>query len=188
MNPVCHFCRGERSYNGEASAFFVGDGCVSRSTSQPRGCCQSLESWCRPMAESNLFLNLFRHREGELYPAGRTVIEAGTKGVTMYVVFDGEVEIRAGNNELEIGGPGTIFGEMALIDDAPRSATVIARTDCRLVEIDRRRFEFMVQETPFFALAVMKIMADRLRRVNTKVASTPGRTPSEGTPSRGSNQ
>lgn len=106
----------------------------------------------------------------------------------MYVVFDGEVEIRAGNNELEIGGPGTIFGEMALIDDAPRSATVIARTDCRLVEIDRRRFEFMVQETPFFALAVMKIMADRLRRVNTKVASTPGRTPSEGTPSHGSNQ
>lgn len=124
------------------------------------------------MAESNLFLNLFRHKEREAFAAGQTVIEVGRKGDTMYVVFDGEVEIRTGDNELEAGGPGTIFGEMALIDDEPRSATVVAKTDCQLVPIDRRRFEFMVQETPFFALAVMRIMADRLRRVNTRVAST----------------
>ncbi len=60
------------------------------------------------MAESNLFLNLFRHREGESYAAGQTVIEAGTQGATMYVVFEGEVEIRAGDSALEVGGPGTI--------------------------------------------------------------------------------
>ena len=65
----------------------------------------------------------------------------------------------------------SIFGEMALIDDEPRSATVIARTDCRLLEVDRRRFEFMVSETPYFALAVMRVMADRLRKANARIAS-----------------
>ena len=124
------------------------------------------------MNEGNLFLNLFRHKEARKYSAGQTVVEAGTKGASMYVVFEGEVEIRDGEKELEVGGTGTIFGEMALIDDSPRSATVIAKTDCRLVEVDRRRFEFMVQETPYFALEVMRIMADRLRRVNRKVASS----------------
>ncbi len=126
------------------------------------------------MAGSNLFLNLFRHKEAKAFAAGETIIRTGTKGDAMYVAFEGEIEIRAGNNELESGGPGTIFGEMALIDDAPRSATVVAKTECRLVEIDRRRFEFMVQETPYFALEVMRVMADRLRRVNTKVGPTWG--------------
>jgi CRP/FNR family cyclic AMP-dependent transcriptional regulator len=131
------------------------------------------------MTESNLFLNLFRHRERAAFAAGQTVIETGGKGDTMYVVFEGEIEIRTGDSELEVGGPGTIVGEMALIDDGPRSATVVAKTDCQMVPIDRRRFEFMVQETPFFALAVMRIMADRLRRVNTRVASASGRTASQ---------
>lgn len=123
------------------------------------------------MSERNLFLNLFRHGEGQIYTAGQTIVEGGTHGGSMYVVFEGEVEIRDGEKELEVGGPGTIFGEMALIDDSPRSATVVAKTDCRLVEVDRRRFEFMVQETPYFALEVMRVMADRLRRVNHKFAS-----------------
>jgi CRP-like cAMP-binding protein len=122
------------------------------------------------MQDSNLFLNLFRHKEGNLYPAGQTIIEAGTVGNTMYVVLDGDVEIRAGRRQT-LGGPGTIFGEMALIDDAPRSATVIAKTDCRLLELDRRRFESLVSETPYFALEVMHVMADRLRQTNARVAS-----------------
>ena len=121
------------------------------------------------MTESNLFLNLFRHKEGKLYSAGQTVVETGTVGATMYVVLDGEVEIRAGG-ELTVGGPGIIFGEMALIDDAPRSATVTAKTDCRLLELDRRRFESLVSETPYFALEVMHVMADRLRRTNARIA------------------
>jgi CRP-like cAMP-binding protein len=88
----------------------------------------------------------------------------------MYVVLDGEVEIHAAGQET-VGCPGTIFGEMALIDDAPRSATVIAKTDCRLLELDRKRFESLVSETPYFALEVMHVMADRLRKTNARVAS-----------------
>jgi len=99
------------------------------------------------------------------------VIAEGTEGTTMYIVLEGDVEIRVGGAELETVGPGSIFGEMALIDGGPRSAAVVAKTDCRVVEIDRRRFEFMVSETPYFALAVMKIMADRLRKTNAKVAA-----------------
>jgi CRP-like cAMP-binding protein len=57
-----------------------------------------------------------------------------------------------------------MFGEMALIDREPRSATAVAETDCELVVIDKRRFWFLVQETPYFAEIVMRVMADRLRR------------------------
>jgi len=60
---------------------------------------------------------------------------------------------------------------LALIDDEPRSATVVAKTDCRLVPVDRRQFEYMVQETPFFGLAVMKVLADRLRNTNLRIPS-----------------
>jgi CRP/FNR family transcriptional regulator, cyclic AMP receptor protein len=122
------------------------------------------------MAESNLFLNLFRHKEGKVYSAGQPIVEAATVGTTMYVVLDGEVEIHAGGQQTA-GGPGTIFGEMALIDEAPRSATVVAKTECRLLELDRRRFESLVSETPYFALEVMHVMADRLRETNARVTS-----------------
>jgi len=124
------------------------------------------------MSKSNLFLSLFRSKEGTPYSAGQIIIAAGTKGQTMYIVVDGDVEIRVGDTLLETAGPGSIFGEMALIDDDPRSATVVAKTDCRVVELDRRRFEFMVSETPYFALAVMRVMADRLRNTNTKIAAS----------------
>jgi CRP/FNR family cyclic AMP-dependent transcriptional regulator len=123
------------------------------------------------MAESNLFLNLFRHKEGRLYAAGQTVIQAGTIAATMYVVLEGDVEIHVGSTQPTVGGPGTIFGEMALIDDDPRSATVVAKTECRLLEVDRRRFESLVSETPYFALEVMHVMADRLRKTNARVAT-----------------
>ena len=89
----------------------------------------------------------------------------------MYVVMEGEVEILDGSVLLEIAGPGSIVGELALIDDEPRSASVVAKTDCRLVPVDRRRFQYMVQETPYFALAVMKVLADRLRKKNVRTRS-----------------
>ena len=121
------------------------------------------------MSNSSLFLNLFRNKETKNATAGWYVFKAGDPGNCMYVVMEGEVEILDGSTSLEIVGPGAIFGELALIDDEPRSATAVAKTDARLVEVDRRRFEFMVTETPFFALAVMKVLADRLRRTNARI-------------------
>jgi CRP-like cAMP-binding protein len=82
----------------------------------------------------------------------------------MYIVAEGEVEISIGSHVLEVLGPEAIFGEMALVTNEPRSATARARTDCRVVEIPERRFVFLTQQTPHFALDVMRVMAERLRR------------------------
>jgi CRP-like cAMP-binding protein len=123
------------------------------------------------MNKPSLFLNLFRDKEAMSFAAGQTVFKAGDEGETMYIVTEGEVEILKGSAILETAGPGSIFGELALIDDEPRSATVVAKTDCRLVAVNRRQFEYMVQETPFFALTVMKVIADRLRATNARIPS-----------------
>jgi CRP-like cAMP-binding protein len=72
---------------------------------------------------------------------------------------------------LETLGPGGMFGEMAVIEREPRSGTAVAETDTALVGIDKRRFWFLVQETPYFAEIVMKVMAGRLRRETARVAS-----------------
>jgi len=121
------------------------------------------------MTNANLFLNLLRNKEMKKFAAGEYVFRAGDQGDTMYVVAEGDLEILDGSTLLETVGAGCIFGELALIDDEPRSATVIAKTDSRLVPVDSRRFEFMVTETPFFALAVMKVLADRLRKTSGRI-------------------
>jgi CRP-like cAMP-binding protein len=123
------------------------------------------------MPKSNLFLNLFRDKESASFAAGQIVFQAGDPGETMYVATEREVEILEGSIILEVAEPGTIVGELALIDDEPRSATVIAKTKCRLVPVDRRQFQYMTQETPFFALTVMKVLTDRLRRKNVRTRS-----------------
>lgn len=117
-------------------------------------------------------LMLFRHSDTENFSAGQIIFKVGESGNTMYVISEGEVSILVGADVVEVAGPGTTVGEMALIDHCPRSATAVAKTDCKLVPIDQRRFEFMVQQTPFFSLTVMKIMADRLRRTNARVAAS----------------
>ncbi|MFZ0961537.1 MAG: cyclic nucleotide-binding domain-containing protein [Terriglobia bacterium] len=123
------------------------------------------------MSKTNLFLNLFRDKEAVSFAAGKEVIKTGDPGETMYIVVEGETEILDGPAILEVAGPGSIVGELALIDDEPRSASVVAKTDCRLVPVDRRRFQYMVQETPSFGLAVMKVLADRLRNKNVRTRS-----------------
>ncbi len=111
-------------------------------------------------------LGLFRHTDTQSIPAGKVIFEAGDVGDTMYVVTEGQIEINVGSVTVEVAGPGSIVGEMALIDKAPRSATAKARTDCRVAPVDQRRFEFLVQNTPYFSIQVMQIMADRLRHTN----------------------
>ena len=84
----------------------------------------------------------------------------------MYVVLEGRLDILVGDNVVETLDEGGVVGEMALIDDAPRAASVIANTECRLVGIDRTRFHLLVQSNPAFSTHVMKILANRLRHMN----------------------
>jgi CRP-like cAMP-binding protein len=115
-------------------------------------------------------LSIFRNAETSTYKAGNIIFAVGEPGKVMYVVSEGEVEIKVGASVVESISPGSIFGEMALIDNSPRSATAVAKTDCKVVPLDQRRFQFLVQETPFFALQVMTIMANRLRNANSRIA------------------
>jgi CRP-like cAMP-binding protein len=110
---------------------------------------------------------LFRNEiDTKTFQAGETIFEQGDPAEFMYGVVEGEVEIKLGNHVLSTLGPDEVFGEMALVDQTPRSATAVAQTDCKLAIIDHRRFLFLVQETPTFALQVMSTLADRLRRMN----------------------
>jgi CRP/FNR family cyclic AMP-dependent transcriptional regulator len=115
-------------------------------------------------------VTLFRNSsDGEPVEAGQTIFREGEPGDAMFAVTAGELEVRVGGNVVERVGPGGIVGEMALIDGEPRSATVVARTNGRLVRIDEKRFHFLVEQTPFFALQVMRIMVERLRRMDARV-------------------
>src|SRR5215210_5744335 len=101
------------------------------------------------------------------YAAGEVIFGEGDKGHNMYVIRSGEVVIERGEGRpMETLGTGGIFGEMALIDGSPRSATARAKSDCVVAPINEKSFLFLVHETPFFAIAVMRTLADRLRRMN----------------------
>jgi CRP/FNR family transcriptional regulator, cyclic AMP receptor protein len=115
---------------------------------------------------------LFRQETDPLRLApGDFLFRKGDSGEKVYVLLEGEMEILLSNLVLENAGPGTLIGEMALIDDSPRTASAVAKTSCRLAEIDRRRFHFLVQQTPHFATHVMKTLADRLRHMNAVAAA-----------------
>jgi CRP-like cAMP-binding protein len=115
-------------------------------------------------------IRLFQNAtEVECFSAGQAIFTEGQPGQMMYVVNEGEVEVLIRDKVVETVGPGGILGEMALIEDKPRSATAIAKTDVKVVPIDERRFTFLVQQTPFFSLQVMRVLADRLRRMNARL-------------------
>jgi CRP/FNR family transcriptional regulator, cyclic AMP receptor protein len=103
------------------------------------------------------------------FKAGETIFKEGDRGDEMFVVQSGHVEIRRGNRVLETVAEKSIFGEMALIDDGPRSATVVAITDATVVPVSEKQFLFLVRETPFFALNVMRTLVGRLRTANAVV-------------------
>jgi CRP-like cAMP-binding protein len=99
------------------------------------------------------------------FPPGQVIFRAGEVGQDMYVVRAGTVELRSGSTLLETVGKGGVFGEMALIDPAPRSATAVAGEDCALARVDAAAFHTLVQKVPGLALDVMRVMARRLRQM-----------------------
>ena len=110
-------------------------------------------------------LDLFRNDEhAERYAQGQAIFEIDQMADRMYVVSEGMVEIRIDDNVLERVEPGGMFGEMALIERLPRSATAIAVVPTTLSPIDEKRFLYLVDNHPFFALEVMKSLTKRLRR------------------------
>jgi len=107
-------------------------------------------------------------------PAGVIVFREGEPGKDMYILLEGQAEVSVGGEVVEIAAPGALLGEMALVNSADRSATVITRADCRFVSVDTRQFDLLVRESPEFARHVMTVMADRLRRMNERLKDAVG--------------
>jgi len=110
---------------------------------------------------------LFRHATElhELSP-GQALFKEGEHGDLMYVLMTGNAEISVNGRVVEAAETGAMFGEMTMIGDEPHSATVIAKSACTLMPIGRERFNFLIQQTPNFALHVMRVIADRLRKTD----------------------
>lgn len=100
------------------------------------------------------------------FKTGETIFKEGDPATELYVIERGQVGIQIGNRQLDVLDGHNIFGEMALIDDAPRSATAIAVTDVTLAPVSEKQFLFFISQTPFFALNVMRVLARRLRAAN----------------------
>ena len=98
--------------------------------------------------------------------AGDVIFNQGDAAEELFIIQSGEVEIRLGNRVLEKLSNYNFFGEMALIDSTPRSATAVAITDVKLVPVGEKQFLFLVSNTPYFALNVIRILARRLRTTN----------------------
>jgi CRP-like cAMP-binding protein len=111
-------------------------------------------------------------------PAGQTLSREGEPGGdVMFVLVRGTADILVGEAVIDSAGPEAFLGELALIDASPRAATVVATTDCRFVPMNREQFHESIWGTPFFATEVMRVMADRLRRMVRRVAGGPGSAP-----------
>jgi CRP-like cAMP-binding protein len=111
-----------------------------------------------------IFELLRREPDVREFAAGEIVFVDGEPGDCMFAVLEGEVAIKKEGRVLETVKPGGVFGEMALIDQEPRSASAVAATDCRVAALGQKRFLFLVQQTPYFALEIMHVLAERLRR------------------------
>lgn len=106
----------------------------------------------------------FVDEQPRVYEEGTVIFVEGQDAREMYVVRDGMVSLRKGGVVIKTLDPGEVFGEMALIDHAPRTATAVAGPGCRVTVIDEAAFQQLVKKVPGFALELLRLVVRRLRR------------------------
>jgi len=111
----------------------------------------------------------YHKSESRNFSPGESLFREGESGDTMYVVLEGSVDLLVNGKVVEKLEPGGVLGEMALLEAAPRSATAVARTECKVVPVNQQRFSLLVQHTPGFALDIMRVMAERLRAMDARL-------------------
>jgi len=99
------------------------------------------------------------------FDPGERIFLEDDVGDCMYVVRSGRVDVITFGTVLESVGPGGFFGEMALIDGGARSAAALAAESTEAAVIDKETFQALVSEEPAFALAIMRLLAERIRRI-----------------------
>lgn len=118
------------------------------------------------MTDTDFDFSMFTRRGIPMrrFDAGERIFLEQDTGTAMYVVRSGAVDVITFGKILERVGPGGVFGEMALIDDAPRAAAALANVETEVAVIDKPTFLTLIAEEPEFALQIMKLMAERVRR------------------------
>src|SRR4029078_7662554 len=129
------------------------------------------------MNGNEIDMRMFAQRIGAsvTFSAGSIVFNKGDVGSCMYIVQSGLIEMVIGDKVIEICGANEAIGFMSMVDDAPRSSTARVKETCELSLIDQRKFRFMVDEVPNFALYIMGAMARRIRGMTQAMGeSAPG--------------
>ena len=126
-----------------------------------------------PEIELAHFAELTREKT---YPKGSVILFENDRGDSLYLVASGQVKVVLIGEDgreviLSVLGPGTFFGEMALIDDSPRSAHVIAMEDSTLLVLRREDFQARIRATPEVAISLLRELSRRLRRADEKIGS-----------------
>ncbi len=106
-----------------------------------------------------------RQAEPKTFAAGEVIFAAGEPGDYMYGVLEGEIEELVDGRVMETIVAGDVFGVGALVHpEGKRVSTAVAKTDCKLAYLDQQRFLYVVQETPMFAVEVVRSYSDRLKK------------------------
>ena len=95
--------------------------------------------------------------------AGKTLISEGETGHEFFVILDGKARVSRHGRKIAALGPGDAFGELALLEKAPRNSTIIAESDMELVVLGQREFAGLIDDVPGFARKLLAAMAARLR-------------------------
>jgi CRP-like cAMP-binding protein len=127
--------------------------------------------WLPVLAEVPLFRNLSRRHLKRVASVGRTrrfasgtaIVRAGDAGTSFYVLIDGAARVTPSTGRPRRLGAGDFFGEMALLDDSPRSADVVADGDVLALTISRSAFGKLVRSEPGLAHELLRALAARLR-------------------------
>lgn len=128
---------------------------------------------CLPEADLNAFAELVRERS---YPRGSVILFEDDQGDSLYLLAAGQVKVVLIGEEgreviLSVLREGSFFGEMALLDDQPRSAHVIAMEDANLLVLRREDFQARLRQSPEVAIALLRELSRRLRRADEKIGS-----------------
>lgn len=103
------------------------------------------------------------------FDRGKPIVQEGQAGLRMYAVLEGHVAVSIGGDVVERLGPGGVFGELALLEQAPRAASAVAETDCSLLPINRTAFLLLVKTSPEFAESMLGSLAERLRLLTSRL-------------------
>jgi CRP/FNR family transcriptional regulator, cyclic AMP receptor protein len=106
--------------------------------------------------------------EAEVIPPGRVLCEQGDSGREFYFVVKGSATVKRNNRKVDTLGPGDYFGELALLDRHPRSATVRSDTEMEILILGQRHFESLLDTVPALSRKLLAAMAGRLREADAK--------------------